>query len=474
MYGILQRAGVAPPGVASSRPRPAVALAAAPMGILCAADRLAGGIWPRAARVWMAGFYVALYIIRPWEQLLPALADLHFERIYALCMIAVVLASSGLRLELTLPTVAVSFFLTALGISSLLAVDPTLAWQPFYEFLTLAVFYFVLLLAVRTPYELVFLVLCYIGAMGTYLAKAEWEFFVHGRHRMAMGVRRLIGLEHTLGGPNSLAISIVVSLPMVLFLYSMRKQICARWPASWRKLLTPGLVLYLMLATSALLLTKSRTGAVSFVVFVGLVAIRGKGFTRKLLSVVGGVLLLGGIWLAASEEAQNRIRTIWNPSAGPANAWESAEGRIAGLRAGLQMFAAEPLTGVGPGNYVPYRVGRLDGVPLLSHNLAGEVLGETGILGTGAFCLLVVAILFGCRKTVRLAQSRAGPTAEVLAAFAVACRDSVLLLLFEGLFAHNLLRFNWFWLAAFTVLALRFVRQQPFTASNPWALARVR
>jgi O-antigen ligase len=441
------------------------------MGILGPAERVAGGIWPRAPRIWLAGFYVALFIIRPWEQLLPALGDLHFERIYALFMIAVVLASRGVRLDATFPTVAVSLFMLALGASSLLAVDPNLSWKPFYEFLTLAVFFFVLLLAIRTPYELVFLVLCYIGAMGTYLAKAEWEFFINGRHRMAMGVRRLIGLEATLGGPNSLAISIVVSLPMVLFLFSMRKSICARWPAAWRKLLTPAIGLYLALATSALLLTKSRTGAVSFVLFVGLVALRGRGVARKLLYTVGGALLLGGIFIAASEEAQNRIRTIWDPSAGPANAKESAEGRIAGLKAGLQMFADQPLTGVGLGNYVSYRVGRLDGVPLLSHNLAGEVLGETGILGTGAFCLLVLAILHTCSKAVRLAQKRAGPTVEVLSAFAVACRDSVLLLLFEGLFAHNLQRFNWFWLAAFAVLALRFVQQQPFKARDPWASA---
>ena len=46
------------------------------------------GIWPRSICLWMAALYVALFIIRPWEQLFPQLGEIHFERIYALSMIA--------------------------------------------------------------------------------------------------------------------------------------------------------------------------------------------------------------------------------------------------------------------------------------------------------------------------------------------------------------------------------------------------
>ena len=41
--------------------------------------------------------------------------------------------------------------------------------------------------------------------------------------------------------------------------------------------------------------------------------------------------------------------------------------------------------------------------------------------------------------------------------FAVAGRDCILLLLLTGLFAHNIYRFNWLWLAAFLGLATEFM-----------------
>src|SRR5207237_4577108 len=48
-----------------------------PSGILAPEDRVSNGIWPRRFAVWMAAFYVALFIIRPWEEMLPLLGDLH-------------------------------------------------------------------------------------------------------------------------------------------------------------------------------------------------------------------------------------------------------------------------------------------------------------------------------------------------------------------------------------------------------------
>jgi hypothetical protein len=44
----------------------------------------------------------------------------------------------------------------------------------------------------------------------------------------------------------------------------------------------------------------------------------------------------------------------------------------------------------------------------------------------------------------------------MLSRLAVACRDSVILLLFFGFFGHNMLRFNWLWLAGFAMLCRKF------------------
>ena len=42
--------------------------------------------------------------------------------------------------------------------------------------------------------------------------------------------------------------------------------------------------------------------------------------------------------------------------------------------AGLGMFSRYPMVGIGPGNFVAYRVKNLDGIPLEAHNLAGQIM----------------------------------------------------------------------------------------------------
>jgi len=306
----------------------------------------------------------------------------------------------------------------------------------------------------------VFMVICYVVAMVTYLAKSQWEFFVYGQHLRDMGVVRLIGISNTMGGPNSLAMSIVVSLPMLLFLWSMRKEICLGWPDFWRKWFPRFLVFYCMLALSSIILTNSRSGMLSFILFVVLATLRGKGIGRRLVYVVLGILILISIWFVIPEENKDRFKTIWDPKAGPVAAQMSAQGRIEGYRAGVVMFERFPFTGVGVGNFISYRAANVDGVSLSAHNLAGQVLGETGIVGAATFLLMVAVTIVNCHKLkVLFKRKPSDSTVKILSDLGPACRDSIILLAFEGLFGHNLLRFNWLWLAAFSSLALQFGRE---------------
>jgi O-antigen ligase len=422
-------------------------------------DQLKRGIWPRSVPLWMAGFYVALFIIRPWEQLMPLLGEVYFEKVYALCMIAVVLLSGRIRVRINLQTITVIFFFLAVSLSAVFARDSSLAWDVLYEYLTLVIFFFILMLVIRTPYELVFMVTCYIVALAVYLAKSQWEFFVHGQHRYDMGVIRLCGIESTFGGPNNLAMSIVVSLPILLFLWSIRKEFSSEWPQLWHKWFPRFLVFYAVLAVSSIILTNSRSGMVSFVLFVALATFRGKGIGRKISYILLGIVVLAMLWLVMPEEKKDRFRTIWTPEAGPKAAQTSAEGRIEGYKAGMKMFERFPLTGVGIGNFLTYRISHVDGVPLNAHNLVGQVLGETGILGASAFLLMVIVTLLNCQRVRGLVRRKlSDPKLRVLSGLGLAVRDALILLAFEGLFGHNLLRFNWLWLAAFSTLALQFAK----------------
>ena len=431
-------------------------------------EELAAGIWPRSLAVWIAALYMALFILRPWEQSsLAWLNEIHFERLYGLCMIVMAIFSASVRRDAhwrPLPgytpvnrqNLAVGLFVAAIGLSTFLASNFDLAWEKCYAALTVVAFYLVLRLVVQTPYELLFLATCYVVAMGMYLMKAQWEYFRYGRHDYTMGVTRLIGIETSQGGPNALAISIVLSLPIWLFLYSARKGFTETWPSFWRKLFVPGLVAYFGLAISSLVMTRSRTGFVTFVVFLALLALRRQGLQRKAAAALTGLFVLGALWLVMSNEAKDRFRTIWNPEAGRADAYTSAIGRVEGFRAGVEMFSRYPFTGVGPGNFIPYRIANLDGVRLEAHNLAGQVLGETGFFGAATFAFMVAIALVNCQTARKLARAGFDGEADILFGFGTACRDTILLLLFEGLFDHNMTRYNWLWVAAFASVALRF------------------
>ncbi len=430
-------------------------------GLITADDSLSNGIWPRSFALWAAIFYVALFVIRPWEKLVPELATIHFERIYAILMIVVVVMSGRLRLRLDFQTFTVLLFTGALCLSGFSVGG--LSWP--YVYLTLVVFYLVLVSVIRTPYELLFMAACYVVTMGVYLAKSQWEFFVHNAGRTEMGVRRLQGIELTFGNDNALASSVLYSLPMLFLLYSVRKEFCATWPSFYRKWFVRGLAAYTILAVTSVILTRSRMGAIGLVVFMLLFAMRRGSLLRTCssLAMIGVVCI--GTYFVLPAETQGRLETIWT-SANESDdrytqsARASAYGRTRGFWAGVAMFKDHPMFGVGVDNFIPYRVANVLGEyggASASHNLIGELLGETGLVGAAAFALLVLATLINCRKAQRLAKCDPGqPMPHAMAQLAMACRDVVILLFLCGFSAHNLDRFNWLWAGAFCTLSVRF------------------
>ncbi len=421
-------------------------------------DDLRKGIWPRSTILWMSAFYMLLFIMRPWEKLLPYLAQIHFERIYAILMIVVLLISSKKSIRFNFHSVTVLLFFVAVFISAVFAWKPILSWEPLYEYVSVIIFYFILFFVVRTHYDLIFIIITYVISMLVYLAKSQWEFFVNGQHRYDMGVIRMIGIEYTFGGPNALAMSITASLPFLYFLWIERKNITETWPPFYRKWFSPTLIIYFLLASSSLVLTNSRSGMLGFVVFILLTGLRGRQFKKKLIYLMSGVIVLAIVWNFTPDQNKNRFRTIWDSKAGPSSAQASADGRIEGFWAGIKMFQKYPVCGVGIGNFNQYRIHFIDGVNLASHNLIGQVLGQTGVIGGLTFLLLIFTILLTTHKTSSLFLRNTNQQTNLFITLSIAIRNSVLLLLVGGMFGHNLYRYNWLWLVVFATLNFEFAQ----------------
>ena len=115
-----------------------------------------------------------------------------------------------------------------------------------------------------------------------------------------------------------------------------------------------------------------------------------------------------------------------------------------------------PVTGVGPGAWQP-----ASGRTIESHNLYGQMLGELGTLGVVAFLLMLTALGLGLARLFRLIrQNDPEPKLEPLYHLAQAIGLSTLLLLFEGIFGHNLYRYNYVWYCAFVTVALQAYRRR--------------
>ena len=402
----------------------------------------------------MAVIYLAAFVIRPWEMLAVEWAEYRPEYYLGLTAGLVVLLSGRLRINAGLSSYAVYAFLAALGIATMFSLNPDVSFNRLYLAATVVVFYVILISVIRTPYDLIFIIACFVLIMGLYLAKAQWEYFIHGAGEAEQGYVRLKGIEATFGDPNSLGPGTVFTLPLLVLLATSRKVFSAGWSPAWRKGYSLALLAYVPLAVTTVLLTRSRSGAACLFVYFVLESIQGLGLGKKIqrLILVGALCVAG--FFVLPEDMQHRIRTIWNPEVGSKIEQESAQGRWLGFQAGVDMFRTYPMTGVGPAYFKRYRFNNVDGSRQDAHNLFGQVLGETGLVGATSFGFLVLVIWLTCRRLRRLTTDPTDDLAVTFNRLSVACFQILVLLLVQGLVAHNLYRFNWLWIAAFSQLAL--------------------
>src|SRR5262249_35584940 len=153
-------------------------------------------------------------------------------------------------------------------------------------------------------------------------------------------------------------------------------------------------------------------------------------------------------FVALPESLQTRFETIINPDVGPKNAEESGQGRIEGLTKGFELWQASPLTGVGPGAWRPPTRSKIE-----SHNLYGQLMGETGALGVSAFVFLLGCFWMNLRAVKRAREYSPDARTDFLFLLPTAIGVSVFLLLFMGNFGHNLFRFTWLWFGGVLIVA---------------------
>ncbi len=382
---------------------------------------------------WLLIGYMFLFIHRPFE-LYPLLGDLHVERVYIL---GVMLYWCVYPQKRWLPNPQhYAYFAFAGAVAACWLMSPwadqgQIVVENWFKIL---VFYVLMVTCARDEKGLRRLVAGFLCVMAIYMLHSTKEF-IGGRHTYRMGIVRMLGVDTSLGDPNSFGASIVFALPFVR----------GCWLATKSNLVRTLLTGYLGLSVGCILLTGSRSSLLGLCVWGTWVILRSQHRALGLSAAALGAPL---VFLTLPDSLQTRFETMVNPDVGPENARVSGEGRIEGFFKGMDLIAAYPATGIGPGSWRPATGSKLE-----SHNLYGQVCGEMGAAGVltfGAILGCFAVNLWWMRKAV--ARDPAGDeTFERHLAGAVAM--AVFLMLFEGNFGHNLFRHNWLWFGGFLIVA---------------------
>jgi hypothetical protein len=394
--------------------------------------------------------YMFLFIHRPFE-VWPSLAEYHLERVYMLGALLVLLIYSGKKWVPNCQHLAYFGFGTAVLACWLASPWMDKGQEAVENYFKILVFYVLVVLTVHDERSLRRLLLGFLAVMTVYMMHSLREYQC-GRYAFRMGIPRMIGVDKTMGDPNSFGATLVFVLPFVVPFWMTRPPLALR-------LFLAG---YVALSFVCIGLTGSRSAFVGLLLWVMLMIFRSRWRGRlALLGVMAAPLL----WAALPPELQNRFETIIHPEVGPKSAIESGEDRLLGLRTGLELWGKYPATGCGPGVWRP-----ATGLLIESHNLYGQTVGEMGTLGAIAFAGILLSFWANLRWVRKAYAQHPEWGRDFISYCTSAVGWAVFLLLFEGNFSHNLFRYAWLWYGGFLVIARHCLRERLQAApQGDWA-----
>src|SRR5262245_24713035 len=166
---------------------------------------------------WLLIGHMFLFIDRPFE-VWPWLGDLPVERVYMLFTLGVWAVYPNKRF-LPNPQHA-AYFAFAVAVLFAWAISPWNVYgQPIVEdWLKIVVFYVLLVTCIHDEEGLRHVAVGFLTVMGLYLLHSFREY-LGGRMTYRMGISRMIGVDTTLGDPNSFGASIIFALPIVVALW---------------------------------------------------------------------------------------------------------------------------------------------------------------------------------------------------------------------------------------------------------------
>jgi O-antigen ligase len=274
------------------------------------------------------------------------------------------------------------------------------------------------------------------------LAAAAGTAFAMLRGNMVDG--RLLVENTTFANPNTLAIKLLLGMPMVWLLSAGSRA------GLFRKSVTGG-VLILMLA--ALLATGSREGLIGLAVLYAIAFLRSSLF-GKLRLVIALMALLAGTVLFLPQSLKSRFATIFRSATVEIQGAQTAEEQSLLISArgssldrwnlllnSVKITLQHPILGLGPGNFAPYFASQATASGIFAewngtHNTYTQLSSETGIPGLCLYLAVLVSSMRALGQIYRRARRIPGKEASDIATMALALQTSFMTFCVCALFNH--------------------------------------
>jgi putative inorganic carbon (hco3(-)) transporter len=332
-------------------------------------------------------------------------------------------------------------FAMALTLSVPASVWPSNSFRMTTDFLRTILYYMLMVNIADNEKRLKGFVWMFIVVNGYDAISSALAYF-GGSLMFAQGIERAESLSGA--DPNTLAVNLVLALPFMVFAFVWTKN-------RFLRLVLVGLSSASIFTVA---ITGSRAGVIGLVLslfFIWLLS------PKRIVTATVFVLVMALGWLALPAQYKTRYSSVFNSEVD-----ESTQGRFDAWKAGVNMFVARPLTGVGVGNFaVAYASGDYSsrGNWLKAHSLYVQLIAELGMVGVLTFVPLIAFMMHrNFRLRRRLQELKMTDTFVKWLSYSITC--SVGTLFFTSIFGHSLFRLHWYWCCGLTVILWTLVDRQ--------------
>ena len=387
-------------------------------------------------------FYLTIFYIRPQEFWFTGAVGV--EKTFGIAMLILTILKLKLKDDFKIRLTNIHFAIVAYLSIALINVATSFwisgSWNIWVNQFRLFIVFFCIIYLIDTEKQFKFFIMFTILGTLFHAASAVIRYY-QGIVHMEMGIERAFAMDTSYGDPNSLAATIIYTLPLIYYFLTQKTS----------RAMKIFLGIAMMLLLWCTILTGSRTGMTGIIVFALLVIWERKNKIRNFI-IIGAMLVI--VAAVMPDQYQQRFLSISNmdTSNDETGAATSARSRFEFLKYGFEMMLQRPVFGYGMGNFGTVMATVYGQGWLQAHTLPGQIMSEMGMTGIIAFGAWII-ILFLHLKRMR--KYFTGSDNKFMLNMTIAVKTGLILMFFMGMGGHNLFRYNWYIFSAIIVLMMR-------------------